>query len=239
MPYDARDPRAQLTRSASSATPSGACFPPQYFEFPKLEPDEVSAAGTKSWSVRSQTCCIGVLARPPRRHAAARRSTGRVHGAAPVGRLRRQRSRRQRRRRGRRQRRRRRAPGRSDDRRRVRRRGRPRLHDPEPRTSSRRCRNADVYSRARPERRPVRAVAGPARRPSRQGVPARRHQAGAGPLRPDPALQHDHGQLLLRRRRTARPAHHVAPPPRRLRAALATAGGRLRPPHPHARGPWT
>ena len=58
MPYDSRDPRSQLaTRPSAGATPSGACFAPQYFEFPKLEPDEVSAAGTKSWYVRSQTCC--------------------------------------------------------------------------------------------------------------------------------------------------------------------------------------
>jgi hypothetical protein len=57
MPYDSRDPRSQLATRPSGAAPSGACFPPQYFEFPKLEPDEVSAAGTKSWYVRSQTCC--------------------------------------------------------------------------------------------------------------------------------------------------------------------------------------
>ena len=38
--------------------PAGARSPPQYFEFGDLEPDEVSAAGTKTWFVRSQTMCI-------------------------------------------------------------------------------------------------------------------------------------------------------------------------------------
>jgi hypothetical protein len=37
---------------------AGACFAPQYFEFPKLEPDEVSPAGSKTWLVRSQSCCL-------------------------------------------------------------------------------------------------------------------------------------------------------------------------------------
>jgi hypothetical protein len=36
----------------------GASFAPQYFEFPKLEPDEVSPAGSKTWLVRSQNCCL-------------------------------------------------------------------------------------------------------------------------------------------------------------------------------------
>jgi len=37
---------------------SGASYAPQYFEFPQLEPDETAAAGTKTWYVRSQTCCL-------------------------------------------------------------------------------------------------------------------------------------------------------------------------------------
>lgn len=58
MPYDANDPRSQLGGTQTKERPSGACFAPQYFEFGKLEPDEVSDAGTRSWYVRSQNCCV-------------------------------------------------------------------------------------------------------------------------------------------------------------------------------------
>ncbi len=58
MPYDPNDPRSQLTASRAEARPSGATFPPQYFEFLKLEPDVVSPRGTQSWLARSQNCCV-------------------------------------------------------------------------------------------------------------------------------------------------------------------------------------
>ena len=63
MPYDARDPRAQLTGSSSGASPSGACFAPQYFEFPKLEPDDVSAARDQVVARPQPDLLHGVLAR--------------------------------------------------------------------------------------------------------------------------------------------------------------------------------
>ena len=53
-----------MTRGHSSAgtrtaeRPAGAAFPPQYFEFGDLAPDDVSAAGTHSWHVRSQSLCV-------------------------------------------------------------------------------------------------------------------------------------------------------------------------------------
>jgi len=59
MPYDTNDPRAQLgggTRTAER--PVSGAYPPQYFEFGDLEPDEVSSAGTKTWIMRSQSMCI-------------------------------------------------------------------------------------------------------------------------------------------------------------------------------------
>ena len=58
MPYDAKDPRSQLGGTQTKERPAAACFAPQYFEFGKLEPDDVSDAGTRSWYVRSQNCCV-------------------------------------------------------------------------------------------------------------------------------------------------------------------------------------
>jgi hypothetical protein len=58
MPYDPNDPRSQLTASRAEARHAGATFPPQYFEFLKLEPDLVSQHGTQSWLARSQNCCV-------------------------------------------------------------------------------------------------------------------------------------------------------------------------------------
>jgi hypothetical protein len=58
MPYDPNDPRSQLTASRGEARAGGAIFPPQYFEFLKLEPDIVSRRGTQSWLARSQNCCV-------------------------------------------------------------------------------------------------------------------------------------------------------------------------------------
>jgi hypothetical protein len=61
MPYDDTDLRSQLAtapRPASGSGGGGAAAPPQYFELGELVPDDVSAAGTKTWFVRSQNCCI-------------------------------------------------------------------------------------------------------------------------------------------------------------------------------------
>ena len=58
MPYDQNDLRSQLTATRTEARPAGACFAPQYFEFLELEPDEVTALGTRTWYVRSQNCCV-------------------------------------------------------------------------------------------------------------------------------------------------------------------------------------
>jgi hypothetical protein len=58
VPYDTRDPRSKLHSRPVPGRVAGACFAPQYFEFPKLEPDEVSPAGSKTWLVRSQSCCL-------------------------------------------------------------------------------------------------------------------------------------------------------------------------------------
>ena len=58
MPYDASDLRSQLTATRTEARPGGACFAPQYFQFLDLEPDAVSALGSRSWYARSQNCCV-------------------------------------------------------------------------------------------------------------------------------------------------------------------------------------
>lgn len=58
MPYDQNDLRSQLTATRTEPRKTGACFAPQYFEFSKLDPDEVTARGTRSWFVRSQNCCV-------------------------------------------------------------------------------------------------------------------------------------------------------------------------------------
>jgi hypothetical protein len=58
MPYEETDPRSQLATLAPAARPSGAAFPPQYFEFGRLDPDERTDAGSESWLVRSQTCAV-------------------------------------------------------------------------------------------------------------------------------------------------------------------------------------
>lgn len=61
MPYDPNDPRSQLATiqtAAPGATPADIAAPPEYFEFSKLEPDDVTPLGTRSWFVRSQTGCL-------------------------------------------------------------------------------------------------------------------------------------------------------------------------------------
>jgi hypothetical protein len=58
MPYDERDPRSQMATATLARRAAGASFAPQYFEFDELAPDEVTAAGTRTWLVRSQNCCV-------------------------------------------------------------------------------------------------------------------------------------------------------------------------------------
>ena len=57
MAYDVADLRSQLSTATGRATP-GVPAAPQYFEFGDLAPDHVSEAGTKTWLVRSQNCCV-------------------------------------------------------------------------------------------------------------------------------------------------------------------------------------
>ena len=61
MPYDPNDPRSQLTTvrpRSKVATGADIAAPPEYFEFWDLEPDTVTAFGSRSWCARSQTCCL-------------------------------------------------------------------------------------------------------------------------------------------------------------------------------------
>ncbi len=58
MPYTSNDLRSQLAPTQAGSRGAGATAAPQYFEFAKLDPDEVSDLGTRSWYVRSQTCCV-------------------------------------------------------------------------------------------------------------------------------------------------------------------------------------
>ncbi len=61
MTYDPNDPRAQLSNVATEqrrATPADIAAPAEYFEFSRIEPDVVTSLGTRSWSVRSQTCVV-------------------------------------------------------------------------------------------------------------------------------------------------------------------------------------
>ena len=59
MPYDPSDLRSQLTATRTEPAAPGACFAPQYFEFLKLEPDDVTTrSARRSWFARSQNCCV-------------------------------------------------------------------------------------------------------------------------------------------------------------------------------------
>jgi hypothetical protein len=59
MPYDRNDPRSQLASGQRTrGTAADIAAPPEYFEFDMLEPDDVTAIGTRSWYVRSQTSCL-------------------------------------------------------------------------------------------------------------------------------------------------------------------------------------
>src|SRR4029453_17810603 len=62
MAYDVTDLRSQLTTSGTGASAAraapGVAAAPQYFEFDDLAPDDVNDAGTATWFVRSQNCCL-------------------------------------------------------------------------------------------------------------------------------------------------------------------------------------
>jgi hypothetical protein len=58
MPYDASDLRSQLSSGGGGQRAAGAAVAPQYFVFPTMPPTETAAGGTKTWYVRSQTCCV-------------------------------------------------------------------------------------------------------------------------------------------------------------------------------------
>jgi hypothetical protein len=58
MAYDPSDLRSQMSTAVAPARTPGAAVAPQYFVFPTLEPDETGPAGTKTWYVRSQNCCV-------------------------------------------------------------------------------------------------------------------------------------------------------------------------------------
>jgi hypothetical protein len=61
MPYDVTDLRSQLgsaTGTSGAAGPTGVVWPPQFFSFPTMTPTETSAAGSVTWLVRSQNCCV-------------------------------------------------------------------------------------------------------------------------------------------------------------------------------------
>ena len=224
MPYDTNDPRSQLGGTRTAERPAGGAYPPQYFEFGDLAPDDVSAAGTKSWHVRSQTLCVVfsdvaagdtltrsgqpdeymVLFTSP--DAAATATAGgqseAISGKAVVVM----------------------PPG--DSELVVTSGGQVvRLFSTQAADLVARCRNADVYERPDPERGRLAAVARPARWTPHPRVSARRDRSGQRALRPPAAVQHDHGELLLSRRRAARSAQAQPSPPRRLRADLAAARG--------------
>ena len=180
MPYDPNDPRSQLGANPHRASdPPERCFAPQYFEFGKLDPDEVTAARhavvvraqpellrrvlraaggrrsrTRPASPTSTWCCSAARCRGRHDHR-GRATRPRCSGATVVRSCR---------------------PGR------ARSRSNPagvvvRLFSTAGRGPARRCRNADVYADARSQRRAVRAVARSAGRPPHPRLPARRHPA--------------------------------------------------------------
>ncbi len=53
--YDTRDPRSQLSDSASTARPAGANVAPQYFEFDRMTP------GVEGWWIRSQSGIVNFV----------------------------------------------------------------------------------------------------------------------------------------------------------------------------------
>ncbi|WP_028921527.1 hypothetical protein [Pseudonocardia acaciae] len=56
--YDSTDPRSALSASAPAATGSDGIAAPEYYDFTELEPDEVSAAGSRTWIARGQNVAL-------------------------------------------------------------------------------------------------------------------------------------------------------------------------------------
>lgn len=63
MSYGANDPRSRLTTAPAPA--AEACAPPQYLDFTRLEPDEVSELGSRTWWVRGQNFALAYTAARP------------------------------------------------------------------------------------------------------------------------------------------------------------------------------
>ena len=203
MPYDTNDPRSQLGGTRTAERPAGGAYPPQYFEFGDLAPDNVSAAGTKSWHVRSQTLCVVfsevapgdsltrsgqpdeymVLFTSP--DAAATATAGgqseAISGKAVVVM----------------------PPG--DSELVVASGGQVvRLFSTQAADLVARCRNADVYARPDPNVADWQPWPDPPGGHRIRVYPLDAIAAGQRALRPPAAVQHDHGELLLSRRRAAR-----------------------------------
>lgn len=63
MAYDPTDLRSQLTSdSAGPPRSTGSNVAPQYFEFGKLAPSEITDKGSSQWWARSQTCVVNYVA---------------------------------------------------------------------------------------------------------------------------------------------------------------------------------
>ena len=58
MPYNQDDPRSQLATMTAAPRPAGAIVPAAVLRARSSAPDEVSADGTATWFVRSQSCCV-------------------------------------------------------------------------------------------------------------------------------------------------------------------------------------
>jgi mannose-6-phosphate isomerase-like protein (cupin superfamily) len=56
--YDSTDPRAGLSTTATAVRPGDGIAAPEYHDFTELAPDEVSAAGTRTWITRGQNAVI-------------------------------------------------------------------------------------------------------------------------------------------------------------------------------------
>lgn len=63
MPYGPGDPRAQL--DASPRRSPDACAAPQYFDFTRLTPEEVSGHGSRTWWVRGQNFALAYTVAQP------------------------------------------------------------------------------------------------------------------------------------------------------------------------------
>ncbi len=85
MPYNQDDPRSQLATMTAAPRPAGASFPPQYFELGASAPDEVTADGTATWFVRSQSCALAYSEAAAGERLRADRAARRVRRPLPRG----------------------------------------------------------------------------------------------------------------------------------------------------------